>query len=227
MSLGKPVGFRRERESLVFQSLKHEGVNRVAVPHGGAHGRDRDRPRRLERPECPVLVGDQRIGLRGGDIRRDLDLGRPGRDPAGKQVGFGRLDRFDARLDEPLGFAERREEVDARGELAIALEPLVRGPERVRFRELRGELRPQLEVLARELEIVDDGLHVQPGSSEQQRALAAGLDGGDGGTRLGLEAGDRPVVPGIRDVDEMMRDPCPFVPRRLRGAVGDERAHPQ
>ena len=86
------------------------------------------------------------------------------------------------------------------------------------------------EVLAGDLEIVDDGAHVEAGPADEQRAPAAGLDVAQRRARRGLRAGDRPVVVGVGDVDEVVgtrrrarpasaspcRCPCPGTPASSR-----------
>jgi hypothetical protein len=59
--------------------------------------------RRPEGPEIAVLLADQRIARRAGDVRLDIDLGRASRDPLDDHLGFGRIDRLDAGFDEPIG----------------------------------------------------------------------------------------------------------------------------
>ena len=59
-------------------------------------------------------------------------------------------------------------------------------------------------------EVVDDGLHVETGAADEQRAPAARLDVGDRGARRGLDARDRPLLRTGR--------------RRRRGGAGPRRA---
>src|SRR5689334_1165767 len=93
----------------------------------------------------------------------------------------------------------------------------VRGRDPSGLRGPRLELGPQREVLAGERQVVDDGLHVEAGSADEERTAAARLDVRDRGARRSLGAGDRPVLPRIGDVDEMVRHRGALLGRRLRG----------
>ena len=81
------------------------------------------------------------------------------------------------------------------------------------------------EVLGRERERVDDGLHVQAGAADEQRPLAARLDVGDRGARRVLEARDRPVLGRVGDVDQVVRHRGPLGGGRLGGPDVEPAVH--
>ncbi len=78
---------------------------------------------------------------------------------------------------------------------------------------------PDLRVLARDVEVVDDGAEVEPRAPDQHRPPAPRRDVGEDGAGVGLEAGHGVVLPRIGHVEQVVDDLGPL------GGGGLGRAH--
>ena len=84
---------------------QYERIDRVSDPVCLFDGRNGRSPRGLKGPEPPVFGGDERIGLRGGDVGNDFDFSGTGGDPLGELVDFPLTDRSHAEIDQQLMIA--------------------------------------------------------------------------------------------------------------------------
>src|SRR5207302_9262964 len=89
---GKAVRFRRKGQFFCFQLLEQEGIDRCTYQLTVVYGRNSGSLRRLERPELPCVITNQRIGPGG----RDSELVRVGGcsscNPLAQLVNFASFD---------------------------------------------------------------------------------------------------------------------------------------